>query len=106
MPHRRASVGDGISLTARIRVGGQIVFRELGEELVLLNLQTGVYFGLDPVGTRVWGMLDAAPSLQRVLDVLLGEYEVEPDRCQSDLLELVAALRANRLVEVLDAAAG
>ncbi len=106
MQSRRAAVRDEIPLTARIRVGEHVVFRELGEELVLLNLASGVYFGLDPVGTRVWRMLGDAPSLRHVLDALLGEYEVEPDLCRSDLIELIAAFRANALVEVIDAAAG
>ncbi|PYO19380.1 MAG: hypothetical protein DMD85_18645 [Candidatus Rokuibacteriota bacterium] len=43
-----------ISRHAAIRIRKDVVFRELEGEMVLLNLATGVYFGLDPVGTRIW----------------------------------------------------
>ncbi|MBI4638608.1 MAG: PqqD family protein [Candidatus Rokubacteria bacterium] len=106
MPYRRASVTGGIPLSARVRVGEQVVFRELGDELVLLNLASGVYFGVDPVGTRIWQILDERGSLSEVLEALVAEYEVEADRCEADLLEFVTALRDNGLVDVVDGTAG
>ncbi len=76
------------------------MFHDLQGELVLLNLKTGVYFGLDSVGTRIWHLLREHGSLQKVRDSLVEEYEVIEARCEHDLLNLVSLLRENGLLEV------
>ena len=91
-----------VSLASRARVPDGIVFQSLQDELVLLNLHTGVYFGLNAVGARIWQLIQAhqqAP-LNNVLDALVDEYDVRPDRCTGDLLKLVARLEENRLLEI------
>jgi len=91
-----------VSLASRASVPDGIVFQNLHDELVLLNLHTGVYFGLNAVGARIWQLIQAhqqAP-LNNVLDALVDEYDVRPDRCTGDLLKLVARLEENRLLEI------
>ena len=91
-----------VSLASRARVPDGIVFQSLQDELVLLNLNIGVYFGLNAVGARVWQLIQARQHvpLQQVLNTLIEEYEVRPDRCTGDLLKLVARLEENRLLEI------
>ena len=91
-----------VSLASRARVPDGIVFQSLQDELVLLNLHTGVYFGLNPVGARIWHLIQTrqpAP-LRQVLDALVEEYDVPSDRCTDDLLSLIARLEENRLLEI------
>jgi len=80
-----------------------ILFHALDDELVLLNLNTGVYFGLNRVGTRIWQLLNEHPSrpLRKILDILAGEYAVPENRCAEELLSLVAILQEKRLLEVV-----
>ena len=68
--------------------------------MVLLHLGTGVYFGLDPVGTRVWQLLAEGRSLPEILELLTDEYDVGKRRAAADLREFVAALSENGLVDV------
>ena len=96
---------DAMKLTSRVRRTEDVVFRDLAGELVLLNLKTGVYFGLDPMGTRIWHLLQEQRSLQEVLESLLEEYAVTQARCAQDLLHFVALLWKQGLVEVRDQAA-
>ncbi len=91
---------NGLSLSTRLQVPEGIAHRDLEGELVLLNLNTGVYFGLDPVGTRIWHLLQNQHSLQQVLNTLLLEYEVTEPQCRKDLLDLVAQLLGKELVQV------
>lgn len=91
-----------LSLASRPRIPDGVVFQSLQDELVLLNLHTGIYFGLNQVGARMWQLIhdhQRAP-LKKVLDALVDEYDVKPDRCAGDLLALVASLEENRLVEI------
>jgi len=66
-----------ISRHAAIRIRKDVVFRELEGEMVLLNLATGVYFGLDPVGTRIWTLIEAHRSSDEIVETLTAEYEVD-----------------------------
>jgi hypothetical protein len=63
------------SLDSRIRINDDVLWQELQGEAVLLNLKTGVYFGLNPIGTRVWELLAATGMLRDVVDAIVGEYE-------------------------------
>jgi len=91
------------TLSSRIHVPDGILFHTLEDELVLLNLNTGVYFGLNRVGTRIWRLLNEHPSssLQQILSILVNEYAVTESRCAEELLSLVASLQEKRLLEVV-----
>jgi hypothetical protein len=86
-----------------VRVNDDVLFEDLHGEGVLLNLKTGVYLGLDPVGTRVWQILEDHHVLSEVLDTMLAEYEVDRQRCTDDLLALVSDLEKHGLVTLTDA---
>ena len=73
---------------------------DLLDEVALLHLDSGVYYGLDPVGGRVWHLIREPARVADLRDRLLAEYEVEPGRCESDLLALLGRLAAEGLVEV------
>ena len=93
-----------ITLGASIRANDDVLFENLHGEGVLLNLKTGVYLGLDPVGTRVWQMLEEHSVLSGILDTMLAEYDVERQRCADDLLALVSEFEQHGLVTLTDAA--
>jgi hypothetical protein len=71
----------------------------LGEEAVVLEMNAGVYFGLNQVGARVWELVKTPRSVRSILDTLLAEYEVEPERCHEDLLSVLDKMRSAGLVE-------
>ncbi|MFC1628296.1 PqqD family protein [Gemmatimonadota bacterium] len=91
---------DNATLASRVRVNDDIVFRDLDGEVVLLNLESGTYFGLDQVGTRIWALLQQHETLHDVHTAILNEFDVESDHCERDLLDLVARLDEHGLVEI------
>jgi hypothetical protein len=95
---------QAVSLDAGVKLREAVLWKELAGEMVLLNLDSGVYFGLDPIGTRIWQLLQGEPGLRRVLSGLLQEFDVDEARCRADLLKFVSNLRSHGLVEVIDRA--
>lgn len=89
-----------ISLDSRVAIHADAVFRELDGEAVILQLDEGMYFGLDPVGTRLWQLIEAHGTLRPVLEAALTEFDVTPDVLEHDLLDLVSTLAEKRLVVV------
>ena len=76
------------------------VFRELDGQSVLLNLATGMYFGLDAVGTHVWQLAAENGSLRWIRQRLADEYDADPATIESDLLALAETLVAKGLWSV------
>ena len=72
----------------------------LGEESAILNLKNTVYYGLNPVGARVWNLLQQARTVGELRDALVDEYDVEPERCVQDLLTLLNKMRDEGLIDV------
>jgi len=92
-----------INLNSRVRIQEDVLFQELQGEAVLLNLKTGVYLGLNQVGTRIWQLLQEDGTLQRVMDVMLQEYEVAQEKLQTDLLNLVGQMEKQGLLAEITA---
>lgn len=72
----------------------------LGAEAAILNTKQGIYYGLDPVGTQIWQLLQTPCKVADIQAVLVREYDVEPERCQRDLLALLGELLEAGLIEV------
>jgi hypothetical protein len=73
---------------------------DLGAEAAILNMKNGTYYGLDPVGTQIWKLLQTPRKVGDIEEVLLQEYDVEPELCQRDLLVLLEELLGAGLIEV------
>ena len=89
-----------LSLDTHVRIPEEVVFRVLEAESVVLNLESGIYFGLDDVGTRMWQLIDELQSLRGVADALAREYEAPREQLDSDLIAFVEQLHAKGLVAV------
>lgn len=75
-----------------------VIVRGVGEEMVLLDMTRGTYYGLDPIGARIWEMIAAGSSLALIVDRLLGEYDVTREALESDVERLVAEMEGRGLV--------
>jgi coenzyme PQQ synthesis protein D (PqqD) len=89
-----------IDFSQRLLVSDETLFRELGEESVLLSLGTDSYHGLDDVGTTMWKTLVAADSIHAAYAELLAGFDVEPTRLRSDLEEFVENLVSRKLARL------
>jgi len=91
---------NGLTDEAIIVATKQQVSCDLGEEAAILNMKNSVYYGLDPVGSRIWQLLQQPRSIAEIRDVIASEYDVSADRAESDLRELIGKLLSEGLVEL------
>ena len=89
-----------ITLDTRLAPSPDTVCRELDGEAVILHLESGQYYGLDPIGTRIWEMLGDHPRPRDIAAVLVSEYDVSPQQLEADLLDLLTRLAARSLIHV------
>ena len=76
------------------------VSRDVGDEAVILGLGAGMYYGLNPVGARVWSLIQEPRQVGEVCDAIAAEYDVEPAECERDVVKLLGRLADEQLIEV------
>jgi len=91
---------DSIAPSAVVARAPEQVFTEMGEEIVLLGLRKGRYFGLDGVAADVWRHLNEPRRFDEVVDLVVTEYEVERAPAESDLTTFLRDLEAEGLIEI------
>jgi Coenzyme PQQ synthesis protein D (PqqD) len=95
-------MSDRPSLSSHLHIPSEILHHDLQGEAVVLNLTSGVYFGLDALGARIWQLIREQSVLHKVVASLVDEYDVTEQECLHDVLALVAQMQENGLVEVVD----
>jgi len=90
---------------ATIKPSSDALFQLLAGETVLLNIRTEQYFGLDPVGTRIWELLIDSGSASAVQEKLEQEFEVDSTTLREDMERLLGELVDAKLIEVTAASA-
>jgi hypothetical protein len=83
-----------------VRISDDVVYRELAGESVLLNLTSGIYFGLDEVGTRIWDLLAEHRDSEKIIPMLIAEYDVDEAQLRRDVAGLIAQLSEQGLLVI------
>jgi hypothetical protein len=95
---------SNFSLTASFHPHPDVVWRDVDGEVVLLNVVTGQYFGLDAVGSQVWILLQSAGSRGANLQALCGwvteAFDVDSATAERDLTDLLGELLTQQLLVV------
>jgi len=86
------------ALPAGITISNNVLFQNLGDEYVLLNTQTELYFGLDSVAARFWQLFSEGLSVPAAVDKVMAEYDVDKETLENDLNTLLQTLETNELI--------
>jgi len=82
-----------------MKVPNYVAAQRIEDEIIILNLNSGTYFGLNDVGARVWEFLGRTASIDELCNILLEEYDIAPDQLRSDVESLLEELCSNGLLE-------
>jgi hypothetical protein len=89
-----------MKLSDKVCVPSHVMPRAVGDETVILDLAHGTYFGLDPVGARIFELLRCGCSLAQACEAMLTEFEVARHDIERDVLALTQQLIDKQLVSV------
>lgn len=78
-----------------------IVSDDIDGEAVMMSLETGKYYNMDPIATRIWHLLATPTKVADLTAILMNEYEVTRETCEQDVLELLNGLCSEKLVEIV-----
>lgn len=92
---------EQITLDTTLIRGTGVVEAEINSEVVAMNIETGNCYGLNSVGSRVWQLLASPISVRNLCEQLRAEFDVAPDICEREVLNLLRELRAEDLVSAV-----
>ena len=79
-----------------------ILSSNIDDEVVMMSMDTDKYYGLDPIGSRIWKLLQEPCTLRQVCEKLVMEFQVDASTCQHDVLEFIQKLADAQLVMPVD----
>lgn len=88
-------------LDKKIKLSDNSVVQEMGEGIVILNLNTERFYELNEVGSRFWELLSDNEDYKFALSKLQEEYEVDAERLQNDIIQLIKELEDAELIEII-----
>ncbi len=83
---------------APITIPKYVLSESLNDETVVLDMSSGIYFGLSPVASRFWKLLGEGTARPQIEATLLNEFEVEPETLRADLDSLLSDLEGKKLI--------
>lgn len=86
--------------TKKITISEEALSQEVNGETVILDLKSESYFGLDEVGTRIWQLLQQNGDVQKTFDVMMQEFDVDAERLETDMHELLKMLDKYGLITI------
>ena len=89
-----------MNLNKKVTFAETVFAQEVDGEMVLLDMESENYFGLDEVGTSIWQAMQEKETLKEVLELLLEQYEVEEEMLENDLSDFVRKLQESGLIKV------
>ncbi len=87
-----------MNLPEKVIIPTLVMARRVGDETVILDLASGTYFGLDPVGARIWQLMADGLTLGQVCDAIFAQYDSTPEKIQHDVLALARTLAEKGLI--------
>jgi Coenzyme PQQ synthesis protein D (PqqD) len=87
----------------KIEISEEVVWREFGGEIVILDLASQHYFGLTGSGNDMWQLIAEHGSSDKVIEQLLAKYDVDPANLKADFQTLVDELVAKGMLRILSA---
>ena len=78
------------------------LYSEIDSEAVILDVNSGTYFGLNEVSNRIWQLLQSPCSQQQLLKQILAEYEVTEAEASADVQNLLQEMLGAGLIDVVN----
>lgn len=92
-----------LELNTRLVRNVSLTTAQLDDEVVMLSLETNRYYGLNPIGSRIWELLAQPQTLRQVCDILLTEYDVTQEQCEREVLALAEKMLEQKLAQIAGA---
>ena len=93
-------ISDQLTLDTIIRRSDALLSTNLGDDVVMMDIEQGAYYGLEAVAARIWALTEQPVSVGTLCERLVTEYQIAPAQCQEEVLAFVNELMGRQIVQV------
>ena len=90
-----------IGIDSKISKSKEIDATDLNGEKVMMNIEKGIYYSLNEVGSRIWELMKKDITVQEIINILLMEYEIDNDTCEKAVLSYLKDMEDAELIKVI-----
>lgn len=90
-----------LNVNSQIKQSESIYSSQIDNEAVMLNVNIGKYFGMNPIATDIWAKIKTPMTVGTLVTELTNEYSISEEACQKDVLGFLNTLADNGLIDVL-----
>ena len=87
-------------LNAKIVQNKEIDASDIDGDKVMMNLERGIYFSLNSVGSRIWDIIENPTTTDDIVKVLLNEYDIAEEECKEAVVSFLKGLEVNGLITI------
>ena len=93
---------ENLTLQSKIIRSEDFITSTVENELVMMSLEKGIYYGLDAIGSQIWENIEQPITVNALCQRLTTQFEVDVAQCQADVLAFVNELLTEGLVHVVN----
>lgn len=86
-----------------IKRTSNVLSNRLDNEIVMMSAENGEYYGLDPIATRIWELIEKPIAIIELVGQLTNEFDVKAEECSKDVLDFLQKLKEKNLIELCEA---
>ena len=79
----------------------EVIQSRIGDEIVMLDVESGFYFGLNSVASVIWDMMKEKVDFDTMVDALMNEFDIDRSTCESDTLELLGQMAEKKIISIV-----
>ena len=76
----------------------EIITNEIDDEILMMSIEDGKYYGLNAVGSEIWKMLDEPKSIEEIIPALMEIFEIDDETCRKESLDFIESMIKNNII--------
>lgn len=89
-----------ITLESTVQRNPELLASSIGDEVVMMSIENSAYYGLDPVGSKIWEMIAEPLLVSDLCEQLMERFDVLPSQCQVDVLKFLNELHTEGMLQI------
>jgi len=77
-----------------------LLHHEIDNDLVVVSIERGMYFGIEEIGKRIWSLIKTPQSISAICEILVQEYQIDYQVCQRDVIDFLIEALGEGIIEV------
>jgi len=96
------STNNTIRMNSKLVRDNDVIFSDMDGETVMMSIERGEYYGINPIGSRIWSLLETPRTVSALCDTLCPDYDVTPEQCAVDVQLFLIQLVDKGVIKIVN----